>query len=57
MEIQPISREETDLRQQSTTIIAPNIQEVEGNDQSNHEEVNFLFHGQGASCTRQTNSQ
>ena len=43
VEIQPISREETDLRQQSTTIIVPNTQEVDGNDQSNQEEIIFCF--------------
>ena len=56
--IEPIRNEETEERRQSQTVIVPDTQETDGDQQSNGEDSNnFLFHGQGATRTNQTNRQ
>ena len=53
--IEPVRNEETE---ESQTVIVPDTQETDGDQQSNGEDANnFLFHGQGATCTNQTNRQ
>ena len=55
--IGPIRNEETEERRQSPTVIVPDTQETDGDQQSNGEDANnFLFHGQGTR-TNQTNRQ
>ena len=50
--IEPIRNEETEERRQSQTVIVPDTQETDGDQQSNGEDANnFLFHGQGATRT------
>ena len=54
--IEPIRNEKTEERRQSQTVIVPDTQETDGDEQSNGEEANnFWFHGQGATRTNQTN--
>ena len=56
--IEPIRNEKTEERRQSQTVIVPDTQETDGDQQSNGEDANnFLFHGQGATRTNQTNRQ
>ena len=56
--IEPIRNEETEERRQSQTVIVPDTQEIHGDQQSNSEDANnFLFHGQGATRTNQTNRE
>ena len=55
--IEPIKNEKTEERQQSQTVIIPDTQETDGDQQSNDEDANFWFHGQGATRTNQTNRQ
>ena len=55
--IEPIKNEKTEERQQSQTVIIPDTQETDGDQQSNEEDANFWFHGQGATRTNQTNRQ
>ena len=56
--IEPIRNEKTEERRQSQTVIVPYTQETDGDQQSNGEDANnFLFHGQGATRTNQTNRQ
>ena len=51
-------RKKTEERRQSQTVIVPDTQETDGDQQSNGEDANnFLFHGQGATRTNQTNRQ
>ena len=53
-----MSPEQDKERRQSQTIIAPDTQETDGQQQSNGEDGNnFLFNGQGATRTNQTNRQ
>ena len=53
--IEPIRNEETEERRQSQTVIVPDTQEIDGDQQSNGKDANnFLFHGQGATRTNQT---
>ena len=55
--IEPIRIEKTEERRQSQTVIVPDAQETEENQQSNGEDANnFLLHGQGATRTNQTNN-
>ena len=54
--IEPIKNEKTEERQQSQTVIIPDRQETDGDQQSNEEDANFWFHGQGATRTNQTNT-
>ena len=55
---EPIRNEETEERRQSQTVIVPDTQEIDGDQQSNGEDANnFLFHGQGATRTNQTNRE
>ena len=55
--IEPIRIEKTEERRQSQTVIVPDTQETDENQQSNGEDANnFLLHGQGATCTNQTNN-
>ena len=50
--IETIRNEETEERRQSHTVIVPDTQETDGDQQSNGEDANnFLFHGQGATRT------
>ena len=54
--IEPTRNEETEERRQSRTVILPDTQKTDGDLQSNGENTNnFLFHGQGATRTNQTN--
>ena len=54
--IKPIRNEKTEEGRQSQTVIVPDTQETDGDQQSNGEDANnFLFHGQGATRTNQTN--
>ena len=54
--IKPIRNEKTEERRQSQTVIVPDTQETDGDQQSNGEDANnFFFHGQGATHTNQTN--
>ena len=54
--IEPIRNEKTEEGRQSQTVIVPDTQETDGDQQSNGEDANnFLFHGQGATRTNQTN--
>ena len=56
--IEPIRNEKTEERRQSQTVIVPDTQETNGDQQPNGEDANnFLFHGQGATRTNQTNRQ
>ena len=56
--IEPIRNKKTEERRQSQTVIVPDTQETEGDQQSNGEEVNnFLFYGQGATLSNQTNGK
>ena len=56
--IEPIRNEKTEERRQSQTVIVPDTQETDGDQQPNGEDANnFLFHGQGATRTNQTNRQ
>ena len=56
--IEPIRNEKTEERRQNQTVIVPDTQETDGDQQSNGEDVNnFLFHGQGATRTNQTSRQ
>ena len=56
--IKPIRNEKTEEGRQSQTVIVPDTQETDGDQQSNGEDANnFLFHGQGATRTNQTNRQ
>ena len=56
--IEPIRNEKTEERRQSQTVIIPDTQEIDGDQKSNLEDTNnFLFHGQGATCTNQTSGQ
>ena len=56
--IEPIRNEETEERRQSQTIIVPDTQETDGEQQSNGEDANnLLFHEQGATRINQTNRQ
>ena len=51
--IEPIRNEKTEERPQSQTVIVPDKQDTDRNQQSNNEDANkFLFHGQSA--TKQT---
>ena len=44
--IEPIRNEKTEERRPSQTVIVPDAQETDGDEQSNGEDVNnFLFHG------------
>ena len=55
---EPIRNEETEERRQSQTVIVSDTQETDGDQQSSGEDANnFLFHGQGATRTNQTNRQ
>ena len=50
--IEHIRNEETEERRQSQTVIVPDTQETDGDQQSNGEDANiFLFHGQGPTLT------
>ena len=52
--IEPVRNEETEERQ---TVIVPDTQETDGDQQSDGEHANnFLFHGQGATRTNQTDN-
>ena len=54
--IEPIRNEKTEERRQSQTVIVPDTQETDGDQQSNGKDANnFLFHGQGATRPNQTN--
>ena len=54
--IKPVSNEKAEERRQSQTVIVLDTQETDGDEQSNGEDANnFLFHGQGATRTNQTN--
>ena len=56
--IEPIRNEETEERRQSQTVIVPDTQEIDGDQQSNGEDANnFLFHGQGVTRTNQANRE
>ena len=56
--VEPTRNEDTEERRQSQTVIVPDTQETDGDQQSNGEDANnFLFHGQGATRTNQTNRQ
>ena len=56
--IEPIRNEQTEERRQGKTVIVPDTQEADGDQQSNGEDAhNFLFHGQGATRTNQINRQ
>ena len=56
--IEPIRNEKTKERRQSQTVIVPDTQEADGDQQLNGKDGNnFLFHGQGATRTNQTNRQ
>ena len=56
--IEPIRNEKTEKGQQIQAVIVPDTQETDGDQQSNGEDANnFLFHGQGATRTNQTNRQ
>ena len=56
--IEPIRNEQTEERRQSQTVIVPDTQDTDGDQESNGEDANkFLFHGQGATRTNQTNRQ
>ena len=55
--IEPIRNEKTEERRQSQTVIVPDTQETDGDQQSDGEHANnFLFHGQGATRTNQTDN-
>ena len=52
--IEPVRNEETE---ESQTVIVPDTQETDGDQQSDGEHANnFLFHGQGATRTNQTDN-
>ena len=54
--IKPIKNKKTEQRRQSQTVIVPDTQETDGDQQSNGEDANdFLLHGQGATRTNPTN--
>ena len=56
--IEPIRNEETEERRQGHTVMVSDKQETDGDQQSNGKNGNnFLFHGQGATRTNQTNRQ
>ena len=56
--VEPMRNEETEERRQSQTVIVPDTQETDGDQQSNSEDANnFLFHRQGTTRTNQTNRQ
>ena len=56
--IEPIRNEKTEERRQSQTVIVPDTQETNGDQQPNGENANnFLFHGQGATRSNQTNKK
>ena len=56
--IEPIRNEKTEERRQNQTVIVPDTQQRDGDQQSNGEDVNnFLFDGQGATRTNQTSRQ
>ena len=51
---EPVRNEETE---ESQTVIVPDTQETDGDQQSDGEHANnFLFHGQGATRTNQTDN-
>ena len=55
---EPIRNEETKERRQSQTVIVPDTQETDGDQQSNGKDSNnFLFDGQDGTGTNQTNRQ
>ena len=55
--IESIRNEETEERQQCQTVIIPDMQETDGDQQPNGEDANnFLFHRQRAIRTNQTNT-
>ena len=52
--IEPVRNEETE---ESQTVIVPDTQQTDGDQQSDGEHANnFLFHGQGATRTNQTDN-
>ena len=54
--VEAIRNEDTEERRQSRTVIVSYIQETDRDHQSNGEDAKkFLFHGQGATRTDQTN--
>ena len=56
--IKPIRNEKTEEGRQSQTVIVPDTQETDGDQQSNGKDANnFLFHGHSATHTNQTNRQ
>ena len=55
--IEPIKNEKTEERRQSQTVIIPDTQETDGDQQLNDEDANVWFHGQGATRTNQTSRQ
>ena len=56
--IEPSKNEKTEKRRQRQTVIVPDTQETDGDEQSNDEDANnFLFDGQGTTRTNQTNRQ
>ena len=56
--VEPTRNEDTEERRQSQTVIVPDTQETDRDQQSNGEDAKkFLFHGQRAIRTSQTNRQ
>ena len=55
---EPIRNEDTEERRESQTVMVPDTQETDGDQQSTGENANnFLCRGQGAKCTHQSNKQ
>ena len=58
VETEPTRNEETGKRRQDQTVIVPETQETDGNQQWNGDYANnFLFLGQGVTHTNQKNRQ
>ena len=58
VEAEPIRNEDTEERRESQTVMVPDTQETDGDQQSTGENANnFLCRGQGAKCTHQSNKQ
>ena len=55
--IKPIRNERAEVGRQSQTVVVPDTQKTDGDQQSNGKDTNnLLFHGQGANRTNQTNT-
>ena len=56
--IKPIRNGKTEERRKSQTVIVPDTEKIDADQQSNGKDANiFLFCGQGATRTNQTNRQ